>query len=53
MTAGLDREKRIFSGKMRRRGKKKGKEAIRYGKSAYYIIEFNHFIGIQIWQCDK
>ena len=27
-----------------------GKEAIRYGKSAYDIIKFNYFIGIRIWQ---
>ena len=27
-----------------------GKEAIRYGKSAYDIINFNYFIGIRIWQ---
>ena len=24
-----------------------------YGKSAYDIIEFNYYIGIQIWQYDK
>ena len=49
ITVGLDSEKRIFSEKMRRKGKKRGKEAIRYGKSAYNMIEFNHFTGIQIW----
>ena len=27
-----------------------GKEAIRYGKSAYDIIKFNHLFGIRIWQ---
>ena len=27
-----------------------GKEAIRYGKSAYDIIKSNYFIGIRIWQ---
>ena len=27
-----------------------GKEAIRYEKSAYYIIKFSYFIGIRIWQ---
>ena len=32
------------------RGDKMGKEAIRYGKSAYDIIKFNYFIGIRIWQ---
>ena len=53
MTVGLDSEKRIFSEKMRRKGIKRGKEAIRYGKSTYYLIKFNHFIGIQIWQYDK
>ena len=29
------------------------REAIRYGKSAYDIIEFNNFVGIRIWQYDK
>ena len=53
MTVGLDSDKRIFSEKMQRKGKKRGKEGIRYGKSASYIIEFNYFIGIQIWQYDK
>ena len=40
-TVGLDSEKRFFSEKMRKdakRGKKRGKEAIRYEKSAYGII---------------
>ena len=27
-----------------------GKEAIRYGKSAYDMMKFNYFIGIRIWQ---
>ena len=30
-----------------------GKEAIRYGKNAYDIIEFRYFIGIRIWQYDE
>ena len=50
---GLDSKKRFFSEKMRKdakRGEKMGKEAIRYGKSAYDIIKFNYFIGIRIWQ---
>ena len=29
-----------------------GKEAIRYGKSAYEIIEFNYLICKRIWQYD-
>ena len=33
-----------------KRGEKMGKEAIRYGKSAFDIIKFNYFIGIRIWQ---
>ena len=39
---GLDSEKRIFGEKMRKEPKQKGKEAIRYGKSAFDIIEFNY-----------
>ena len=27
-----------------------GKEAIKYGESAYDIIKFNYFIGIRIWR---
>ena len=53
---GLDSKKRIFSEKMRKeakRGEKRCKEAIMYGKSAYDIIEFNYCIGIQIWQYGK
>ena len=30
-----------------------GKEAIRYGKSAYDVIKINYFIVIRIWQYDK
>ena len=30
-------------------GKKMGKEVIRYGISAYDIIEINYFIGLRIW----
>ena len=33
-----------------KRGEKTGKEAIRYGKSAYDTIKFNYFIGIRIGQ---
>ena len=56
LTVGLDSEKRIFSKKMRKdakRGKRGGKEAIKYGKSAYDIIDINYFKGIRIWQYDK
>ena len=56
MAVGLDSEKRIFSEKMRegqKRGIKMGKEAIRYGKRVYDIIEINYLIGIRIWQYDK
>ena len=48
ITVGLDSEKRIFSEKMRKRGEKMGKEAIRYRKSAYDIIKINYFIVIRI-----
>ena len=34
-------------------GKKMGKEAIRYWKSAYDVIKINYFIVIRIWQYDK
>ena len=30
-----------------------GKEAIRYGKSAYDVIKINYLIVIRIWQYDK
>ena len=39
--------------KERKRGGKMGKEAIRYGKSAYDVIEIRCFIGIRNWQYDK
>ena len=39
--------------KERKRGEKMGKKAIRYGKSAYEIIEFNYLICKRIWQLDK
>ena len=30
-----------------------GKEAIRYVKRVYDIIDFDYFSGIRIWQYDK
>ena len=30
-----------------------GKEAIRYGKSAFDVIKINYFIVIRIWQYDR
>ena len=41
-SVGLDSEKRIFSEKMRKEGKRGDKEAIMYGKRAYDIIEINY-----------
>ena len=59
-SVGLDSEKRVFSEKMRKEGKRWEKEAIRYRKSAYDVIKINYFIVIRIWQimiklnfCDK
>ena len=53
MPVGLDSEKRVFSEKRGKDGKKMGKEAIRYGKSAFDVIKINYFIVIRIWQYDR